>query len=270
MRVKRRLAFLSFLLAICLLASAAQAERIRLKLALLPDLKHRYYHELLNIALKVAGHNPFIERVGGLTQEQIAQYLTKDRLTLHWFLQTKERDTKYVPVRVGITNGLIGQRILFIPKGQQPIYDNVNTLDDFKKLEKSAALGRMWFDVDVWKHNNLKYVTQAGDWRDIYRKLADQVTGFDYFPRGCNEVIDEALLHPEIDIERRMMLIYDRDFYFYLSEANAKYQPILESALSSVKKSGIMDDLIRKQWAGALNIMGYDNRVRIQLATPAK
>ena len=265
----KRIQALSFLIfLICFYASSVSADRIKLKLAILPDGKHRYYHELLDIALKNAGHNPSIERFGGLTQEQIDQNLSAGRLTLHWFLQTKARDERFVPVKVGITNGLIGQRILFIPKGQQSIYDQITGLEDLRRMGKSAALGKIWFDVDVWKHNRLKVSTQDGDWRAIYQKVAKEEPGFDYFPRGCNEVIDEALQHPELDIERHLLLIYDRDFYFYLSKANAKYQTILESALNTFKNSGAMNHLIRKHWAGALNILGYDDRKRIYLETP--
>lgn len=265
----KRLPALSFLITlICLVATTANAERIKLKLAILPDGKHRYFHELLDIALKKAGHNPSIERFGGLTHEQIDQNLANNRLTLHWFLQTKVRDERFVPVKVGITNGLIGQRILFIPKGQQSTYAKVSSLDAFRKLRKNAALGRIWFDVDVWKHNRLKVTTQDGDWRAIYAKVAAGEPGFDYFPRGCIEVIDEALQHPELDIERNLLLVYDRDFYFYLSKEHEKYQAILESALNAFKSSGAMDNLIKKHWAGALNILGYDERVRIDLATP--
>ena len=266
---KNRLSALSFLITlICLVSTSASAERIKLKLAILPDGKHRYYHELLDIALKNAGHNPFIERVGGLTQEQIDQSLANNRLTLHWFLQTKARDERFVPVTVGLTNGLIGQRILFISKDQQNMYTNIASLEEFRKLGKSAALGRIWFDVDVWKHNRLKVTTQDGDWRAIYAKVAAGEPGFDYFPRGCIEVIDEALQHPELDIERRLLLVYERDFYFYLSKENEKYQSILESALKSFKASGAMDNLIKKHWAGALNILDYEERVRITLETP--
>ena len=265
----KRIPAFSFLIAlICLYATSVSADRIKLKLAILPDGKHRYYHELLDIALKKAGHNPSIERFGGLTQEKIDQNLASNRLTLHWFLQTKARDERFVPVKVGITNGLIGQRILFIPKGQQRIYDKITNLEEFRNMGKSAGLGRIWYDVDVWKHNRLKVSTQDGDWRAIYQKVAAGEAGFDYFPRGCNEVIDEALQHPELDIERNLLLIYDRDFYFYLSKENEKYQAILESALNSFKTSGAMDNLIRKHWAGALNILGYDDRIRISLETP--
>ena len=261
-------ALLAVIILICMVATSASAERIRLKLAILPDGKHRYFHELLDIALKNAGHNPSIERFGGLTHEQIDQNLANNLLTMHWFLQTRARDERFVAVKVGITNGLIGQRILFIPKGEQNTYAEITTLEAFRKLDKSAALGRIWFDVDVWRHNRLKVTTQDGDWRAIYQKVAAGVPGFDYFPRGCNEVIDEALQHPELEIERNLLLIYDRDFYFYLSKENQKYQTILESALNSFKASGAMDNLIRKHWAGALNILGYDERVRIKLETP--
>ncbi|MBT4288727.1 MAG: hypothetical protein HOD92_15475 [Deltaproteobacteria bacterium] len=250
------------------LSSLAYAERIHLKIALLPDGKHKYFHELLDFAVKAAGHIPVIERAGYMPQNEIWKELLSGGITVHWFLQTPKRDSQLVPIRVPITGGLIGQRILLIPKGQQSTFNRVNSLKDFINLGKKAALGKMWFDVDVWRLNGLPVTTQDGDWRQIYHKVADSVTGFDYFPRGTNEIIEEAMLHPELEIERKLILVYDRDFIFYLSKDHARYQKILEESLEKIKDSGIMDNLIRKYWDAALSILRYDERTIIKLNTP--
>lgn len=246
----------------------SSADRIRLHLALLPDFKHIYFHELLDISLKAAGHNPIIVRKGERQQHKIWEDLLSDKLTLHWFLQTPKRDELLIPVKVGITDGLIGQRILFIPKGNQSMFNGISSLDQFRSLGLTAALGRMWFDAEVWDFNELKVTRQDGDWRQIYAKVATKASGYDYFPRGANEIIDEALQQPSLSIEQNLMLVYDRDFYFYLSKANARYQRPLEEAMSLAKSSGIMKNLIRKHWAGALSILRYDERKIINLSTP--
>jgi hypothetical protein len=160
---------------------------------------------------------------------------------------------------------------LFIKKGDQPLYDKVNTLDDFRKLNLTGGMGRDWFDAKVWKINLLLFKEHSGDWRAIYRMIPDG-RDYDYFPRGLNEILVEAGKYPKLGIENRLVLIYDRDFRFYLSKqgvnAGAKYKNILNSIMQKAKESGLIDKLVRKYWAGDFDTLKYDDRIKIHLKTP--
>lgn len=159
---------------------------------------------------------------------------------------------------------------MLIPKDQQHVYDVVNSLQDFRKLGKVGAMGRGWFDVKIWSLNDLDYIERDGDWRNkIYKQIALQNRGVDYFSRGFFEVIDEAKAHPYLDIEKHLMLIYDRDFRFYLGENSAHYKQIIEKSLQNAKSSGLMDQLIKNYWAESFDILDTDNRTKIYLKNPA-
>jgi membrane-bound lytic murein transglycosylase MltF len=90
----------------------------------------------------------------------------------------------------------------------------------------------------------------------------------DYFPRGAIEISAEAQLHPELAIERNLLLVYQRDFVFYLSKGNASLKPVIESALKQAEKSGLQKKLMDEYFGSSLQQLNLDKRVRIRLTTP--
>ncbi len=249
------------------LVSTAKTESIQLTVASFTNGSHLYYHELLIEALKAEGHQLQLIVKEDMPQKRVVQSLDRDLISLHWLVQSAERDAKYVPVKVGLTNSLIGHRILLIPKGQQSVYDNVQSVEDFRALGKVGAFGLNWFDVRVWKHNDLAYLEQDGDWRVIYKMLTKK-RGVDYFSRGFIEIRAEAQQYDFLDVEQRLMLIYDRDFHFYLSKSGAPHAAALENALTQAKTSGLMDKLIRKHWAKDFEMLNFDQRLKLSLKIP--
>lgn len=186
-------------------------------------------------------------------------------------IESEERNKRYIPIEVGLTNGLIGKRILFIRKGDQHLYDRVKTLEDFRRLNLFGGMGEKWFDCDVWNANNLIYKEQGGNWKTIFKKIPAE-RDFDYFPRGLTEIINEAKQYPDLAIEERLVFINDRDFRFYLSKtgehAGAKYEDIIEHALAKAKDSGLIERLVMEYWAEDLKALNYDKRTKIYLRTP--
>lgn len=247
----------------------AANEKIVLTSGTLRDGGHAYYHELLRSSLKLSGYDLDL-KLEELPQKRAEGLLDKNALSIYWFLPTKERDNRgWVKIRFGLTNGLIGQRVLFIPKGKQNLYDEVRNLDDFRNLGLCGAFGVNWFDVKVWKHNALKYETVDGDWHVIYGMLAAGNRKIDYFSRGVNEIIAEAKLHPELEIEKRLLLVYEHDFFFYMDKTDgARYKDIIEKALIKAKSTGLMDKLLRKYFLESIDQIGYKKRLKIKLQKP--
>lgn len=250
------------------LSAPARSDDINLKLASFPNGNHKYYHQLLEGALKASGHSVTISSLDNLPQPRIISYLDTGELTLHWMLQTKERDTKYTPIDHKLTQGLIGQRIMLIPKDDEGVYAKVKTLDDFKALGKVAGLGKGWFDVGVWTHNGLKVTEQPGEWRTLYTMIAEKSRGIDYFPRGATEIVAEAKENPKLAMEPRLVLVYPRDFRLYLSKPNAALKPTIEAALKKAEQSGMQKKLIDEFFGPSIASLGLEKRIRIDLQDP--
>ncbi len=258
-------------LMLILSATSSNAKIVEMSVPSFVDGIHKYYHELLIESIKENGYLPVVAISPGaknIPQKRAIKMLEHDMLSTLWLVQSKARDEKYTPVEIGITNNLIGHRIMFIPKGTQVLFDNINTLEDFRKSGLTGGFGKNWFDVKVWNANNLKSYEMDGDWRRLYLMVAHRNRGIDYFSRGFNEIMIEAQTQPALDIEQRLMLIYDRDFRFYLSPSAAKYKQILEESLTKAKKSGLMDKLIRKHWSKSFSQLNFDKRIKIRLKTP--
>lgn len=247
---------------------APAAEGLKLILPTYTDNSHLFYIELLQKSLDAAGVAYTIQLEKDLPQTRAVEMLDQGQLSLMWQLANAERDTKYTRVNVGLTGGLIGQRILLIPADQSEIYAGVQNLDDFRKLEKVGAFGKNWFDTKVWAANDLAYQEIDGEWRVIYDMLAEGNRGIDYFSRGFTEILGEAADHPNLQIESHLVLIYDRDFYYYLSSSATAYKDTIQNALLEAQASGLIDELVQKYWADSFIKLNMDERIQIQLVTP--
>lgn len=251
-----------------LFVSISCAENIPLNISIVDDSPklHIFFHELLETALKEDGHTPVLF-TAVLPHLRIKSYLDEGKISIHWMVESAERNKKYTPVEVGLTNGLIGQRILLIKKGDQYLYDGVNTLADFRDLNLVGGMGQQWFDVKVWKANQLRYKEHSGNWKSIFEMIPSRRV-YDYFPRGLNEIVVEARQYPDLAIEKRLVLVYDRDFRFYLSKTGAVYKDEIEHALKMAKVSGLIERLVGKHWGNDLKTLNYDKRTVIHLKTP--
>ena len=107
---------LTFTLGMFINVSKANADVITLTLPSFKDGSHIYYYNLLNSALKSAGHTPNISLSAEMPQNRVIHELKRNRISLYWLLKTEERDKAFLSINVGLTSGLIGQRILLIPK----------------------------------------------------------------------------------------------------------------------------------------------------------
>lgn len=245
----------------------AHAEYLTIRVPAHSDGLHNYFVDLLTTALSKAGHLATIEQVSDIPHLRERTMLEKGELSILWLIQSQQRDKQYFSVPVGLTNGMIGKRILLVPSDQKEDYKAVKNLRDFKALNKVGGFGSQWFDVRVWKANDLPYM-EVPQWRLLYKMVADGSRGVEYFSRGINEITNQTELHPGLVIEPHIMLVYDRDFIFYVSPTRPKLAAILRSAITEAKNSGLIDRLIKKHWAKNFERLKPDTRTAIPLHTP--
>jgi hypothetical protein len=243
-------------------------ESLTLTLASQIDGGHQFYHELLYEALSRAGHKVRIEIPSEhIPQKRVIKMVQGDKLSMTWLLSTPERDERYVSVDVPLTNGLIGKRILLIPPELQSRFDAIETIDELRDSKLVAGMGVNWFDVEVWNNNQLSVYLEDGEWRSLYNKLT--VDGdVNYFPRGINEVGAEAAMNSHLAIEKRLLLVYEKDFKFYLSPSMAQHKTEFEFALRQAKRDGLIDRLVDKYWGASYQTLNPTGRVVIKLELP--
>lgn len=243
------------------------AEELTLKFPSGSISQHEYFFELLSLSLKEAGEPVTIIQIKDMPHLRIRYSLIHGDISILWLIRSQERDDTYLPVPVNLTNGLIGNRILLIPPGEAYQYKSVKNLNDFRDLGKTGGFGTHWYDTVVWNTNKLPY-KEIADRNLIYGMVASRDRGIDYFSRGLNEVVNEQKEHPELEIEPNLVLVYDRDFIFYVTPKRPDLVPILTRALTKAKESGLIDRLIKKHWGKTFKTLTLEKRTIIHLATP--
>lgn len=190
------------------------------------------------------------------------------RLDLIWGLQTADKDRRMVPIKVGLTDGLAGQRVLLIRPQDQKLFDQVSSVKTLHDTNLVAGFGEGWYDVFVWKTNGLRVYEIAEQFQLIYSMVTVGNRGVDYLPRGAQEIAGEAKAHGELAIEQQLLFIYNKDMQFYLSKHAARHKDIIAFALTSAESTGLKRRLIQKFFAADLSTLGLAQRKRIRLHVP--
>lgn len=228
--------------------------------------RDNFYIELLEKSFSGVGEPLNLKKVP-IPQLRASYLLERGEVDILWMLESKQRNEQFIPIKVGLTNGLIGKRVFLIKKGDSARFSDVDSLFSFQQRKLIAGMGTKWFDAKVWRKNKLLYREQIGDWQAIYGKVAAN-REYDYFPRGVNEVIAESKLYPDLEIEPSLVFEYERDFLFYLSPYSAHKYSALEKALIYAEETGLIDALVQKYWGEDLTTLNYSTREKIQLITP--
>jgi hypothetical protein len=174
------------------------------------------------------------------TQARSNELVKNGGLDLIWTTTGKETEEELEPVRIPLFKGLLGCRIFIINKENQHKFDNIQTLDDLKKL--TFGQGKTWTDGKILEANGLKVVKTSK-----YENLFYMADGgrFDAFPRGVHEPFGEVASRPKLNltVEKNILLIYTMDLYLYTSKNNAKLARELEQAFNKAIADGSFDKL---------------------------
>ncbi|WP_256582274.1 hypothetical protein [Pseudomonas sp. MYb185] len=211
-----------------------------------------YARLLLESALETSGHEVAVEvraDRGDIPMTRLEVMLQQGEISALILGQTAERDRRFLPVLVGMTDSLVNHRILFIHKGSQPRYDAVYSLEDFRRTGRVAAIGEAWADRVIWEINGLPVETISGDWRRLYRMVASPARKVDYLPRGAHEMSQEWAQYPELDVERNLVFVYDQDHILYVSPAQPELHRLLLEVMPAARDSGLIRRLARKHYA---------------------
>lgn len=227
-----------------------------------------YFLELLTSSIALVGDEAVVLSNDTLPYSRLAAWLDVGRINLHWFLSTPERDQKYIPINVGITNGLVGHRILLIREKDQGVFRTITSIEDFKQRKLAAGFVKGWFDAAIWQVNKMPYYDGVTSNASLPRMIAAGNRGVDYFSTDAISTLRLSQKYPFLTIEKELLLIYEKDFKFYLARQYEHLKPMLEHALSEAKKTGLIDQLIDKHWGEGLRQLQLNSRRNIYLETP--
>ena len=239
--------FLLLLLAFLSAGSSAQSEPKEVTLTLGgTEQSFGYISKLLTRVLEREGYQVNIEYVGNLPMTRLERMLAQGGISALTLGETDSRNQRLTPIRVGMTNGLIGRRILFIPRDKQSEYDAIETLADLRASGLVAGMGEAWGDVDIWNLNELPVQTVSGDWKLLYKMVASGTRDIDYLPRGAHEILNEWQDQPDLVVEESLLLVYQRDHILYVSPERPEFAQWLEPILERAQHDGFIQTIVNE------------------------
>lgn len=260
----------SFFAFVCLVSSCTlSATETSLRFPVSSAHSH-YFLTLLNTSLENNGSDLRAQPVE-MPASRAKKSLEQGRIDIINLLQSAERDHKFLPIKIGLTDGLIGKRVLLVPKDKSVLYQNIKTLEDFRDLKLTAGMGAKWFDVKVWEHNNLDVYKHSGDYRLLYNMLAKGRSDLDYFSTGFNEVaVDDAKYSDlGLEVEPNLLLVYQRDFIFYMRKnIDPAIYTEVSDALIRAKNQGEILEAVQQNWQRDFEKYHFSKRIQLQLETP--
>lgn len=155
--------------------------------------------------------------------------------TILWTMTSKAREEALRPIRFPLMKGLMGYRVLVIRKGDEALYANLKTQQDFEAL--TAGQGMHWPDTGILRANGF-HTVEALSKEHLYKMLAAK--RFDFFPRGITEIPGEqALINAHaLRVVPHVLLHYSADLYFFVNKANTELAERLERGWAIVLKNG--------------------------------
>jgi Bacterial extracellular solute-binding proteins, family 3 len=233
-------------LLIFLLAVAAKAEQVRIAVkvqGIQQEQQDGYFSNLLMMALEASkADNEIIEIIYSsrdYSQARWISMLQKDTSNfVIWTMTDSQREQQLRPIRIPLSKGLFGYRVLVIRKQEQARFDQVKNIDDLANF--IGGQGTHWPDARILKANNLKLIT-AENTESLFRMI--EAKRFDYFPRGTSEAWFELLERGEnnLVVEKNILLYYPADIYFFVNKSNEALANRIEKGLEILIDNGEFD-----------------------------
>lgn len=203
-----------------------------------------------------------------LPLKRLELYLEKNKqLHVASLTVSRERDQRFRVIPIPISKGLMGYRLLMIPKGKQSKFSNVNSVSDLSKYV--AGQGTGWADVNILKHNGLPVLT-TGSIKTLIDMLVYE--RFDYFPRGALQITTEIQAYQDkaIEVDSSLLLTYPSMTALYVNSLNAPLAQRLEYGLRQAFNDGSFDTFFNSHPSSvqALKNLNLQTRKIIHICNP--
>lgn len=228
--------------------------------------KTDYAFELLQLALGKAGsqHRAELAPVYRQQNRAIAELLANSgKIHVLGTMTSAEREAQMLPVRIPISKGLIGWRILLLPQDKRDWLRDVRDLSGLKGMR--LALGQDWPDLAVLQAAGLAPVTVPSYSRLFSMLKAQRI---DAVPRSLNEIWSELRQHPGLAADPYLVLHYPAADYFFVHRDNAALADTIRRGLEAALADGSFDRLLLSYYGDMLAQAALGKRRVIELANP--
>jgi hypothetical protein len=177
-----------------------------------------------------------------------------------WYGTSTKVEEKLQPVRIPISGGLIGWRVLLINRNDQPKFSQINNFEQLKNFVFVQGAG--WSDIEILESAGLTVATYP--YADLFALAASQHEHV--FSRGVEEVYEEMNHYissvPDLALEQSLVLRYSFARLFFVRKGNKKLHDAIYQGLAKAHEDGsyqALFDTHPSNWA-ALNKINLEDR----------
>ncbi len=263
---------LMILLALCALPITANPKAVAPQQIIAADyLAAPVHRDLIDYALKVTEQKygpASLQFAGPMVQGRAEQALQSGiTLQLVAFSATQQRETDLLAVYFPLTLGLQGYRVCLIASDKQPLFNAINTLEDWRQANLVIGQGAHWPDVDILRANNL-LVTTNPITPLLFEMLVE--ARFECYLRSLNEVQRELTEYSSkgISLEQRLLFYYPQPAMLFVPRNYPLLAQRLEQGLTQAFQDGFMQKHFMQHYGALLKKIGCDKRQLFLLENP--
>lgn len=198
-----------------------------------------------------------------LTQELEFENMTQGLTDINWSVTTIKREQQHIALRIPLTAGLFGYRVLLV-RDSDSRFNGPLILPDLKKLTAVQGIG--WPDNSILIYNGFSMITD--NYADTFDRLADGSA--DYYPRAAHEVFEELEARPDkgFSIAKRIVLQYKNPMFFFVAKDKPVLAKRLLKGLQKLVANGDLNRLLTSQhfYIRARNLL--DGRTLYRIENP--
>ena len=178
-------------------------------------------------------------------------------------MTTPNLEEIFRPIRIPLTKGLIGYRLLAVRQDRIPLFKSDFKAEDLKEL--IFVQGLDWADTQILKMNGY-HVTYKRYPGQMYQMLEKREA--DVFPRSVLEIWGELEKQPNIGIEPDIALQYNAALYFFVNKTDDVLARRIEKGLLQLLQNGSMDQLFNSYFNVILKQSNLSARKVIKIKNP--
>lgn len=201
-------------------------------------------------------------------ERSFKQLANGESMNVFFALARSGLDDDVVAIPIPVRRGLVSYRLLMIKAGTEKRFENINSLDDLKKLRVGADTSWATYQTLLTYEFN---IVKIPDYEGMFPML--QAGRFDYIPRTVNEI------YPEIDrfthsklhlaIEPTLALYIPSATYVYVNKGYPRLKERLQEGLELMLKNGDLMRLFSKYYGQRINAANLGNRRIITMGNTA-
>ncbi len=235
------------------------------------DNRKYYEIELLNLALDKTKdkYGDFILIASKKMTIKRAEYNLKTNKIKNFILKNSVRNellNEFSYSNFPVDRGIVGYRVSFISPNMKKKINEINSLDELKKLKLAQGVG--WLDTSILKANGFN-VRMISNYETFFRMLT--LNRIDLFPRGINEVLDEYNTYKflnKLDYDKTFAFYYPLPRFFFMNKNNKEILKRIEEGLERAYSDGSLDKLFEKYYQPSIDFVNMKKRKIYKLDNP--